>query len=114
MEEPRRVSFPRGVWIALGIVGLLQVGGILAQLLVVSDQLGTNKDQRDIVRAQLNESRPVLEPTRRLTREQLEDLPRRAGSRMSCAGWRQSRRRSRPSCARRASASPSGRRATWR
>jgi hypothetical protein len=72
---PARVSFPRGVWVALAVFATLLIGGIITQVALIRSQLETNEDQRNIVRTQLRQARPVLESSRPLTREQLRDLP---------------------------------------
>jgi hypothetical protein len=69
VTAPTRVSFPRGVWIVLAVIGVLQVVGTGLLLLEI-------QDQRSITRAQLREARPVLDSTGPLAREQLKDLPK--------------------------------------
>jgi hypothetical protein len=73
--EPRRVSFPRGVWVAVAVFGLLTLGGILAQLVTVNKQLDTNKDQRALIRRQVREALPLVDSATPLVRRTLENLP---------------------------------------
>jgi hypothetical protein len=70
------VSFPRGVWAALAVVGLLQVGGILTQLLVVEDQRRTVRDQLDIAQQQRRDSEPLVDQAKPLVHAALQDLPK--------------------------------------
>lgn len=72
---PRRVSFPRGAWLGLVLFGLLLVGGIFAQLAVVSKQLDTNNEQRSLIERQVRETLPLVERTDPLVRQTLENLP---------------------------------------
>ncbi|MEA2677771.1 MAG: hypothetical protein QOJ81_1912 [Chloroflexota bacterium] len=84
-DTPVRVSFPRGVWAALAVVGLLQVGGILTQLVVVEDQRRTVRDQREIAERQRSDAEPLVDQAKPLVRAALEGLPetRRLGRELS-------------------------------
>ncbi len=73
--EPRRVSFPRGVWVAVAVFGVLMLGAILAQLATVNKQLDTNEDQRALTRRQVREALPLLDSATPLVRRTLENLP---------------------------------------
>jgi hypothetical protein len=66
MDErpPARVSFPRGVWVAIAVVMLGQLAGILLQLGVVSDQRRLARDQKAIADRTLDELRPLIYETR--------------------------------------------------
>jgi hypothetical protein len=74
-DGPARVSFPRGVWVVLAVVGLLQVGGILTQLVVVEDQRRIVDDQREIAERQRRDSEPLVDQAKPLVRAALEGLP---------------------------------------
>jgi hypothetical protein len=81
-DAPARVSFPRAVWAMLAVVGLLQVGGILTQLVVVEDQREIVRDQLDIAERQRRDSKPLVDQAKPLVDEAkplvhaaLEDLP---------------------------------------
>jgi hypothetical protein len=49
-DDPVRVSFPKGAWMALALFAVLMLGGLYAQLGVVEDQRRTNRNQRALIR----------------------------------------------------------------
>jgi hypothetical protein len=75
-REPARVSLPRTVWVAVGVVVALQLGTLGSQLVLQSRQLDAIETQRDIAERQLRETLLLARDTRPLAREQREELPR--------------------------------------
>jgi hypothetical protein len=73
---PTRVSFPRGIWVAVAVVMLGQLAGILIQLGVVSDQRKLARQQKAIAEQTLRELQPLAYDTRPLARETRHALPR--------------------------------------
>jgi chemotaxis protein histidine kinase CheA len=75
--NPLRVSFPRATWAVLAIFGLVMLGSLGGQLMLIHNQRDITRQQRQLAKRQLKVTRPLADDVRPLaTKLSQADLPR--------------------------------------
>jgi hypothetical protein len=79
-DRPARTSFPPLTWALLAVFGLLLLGTLVGQFLLIRDQRALTADQRAIAVRQLHSLDPLLRRARPLVSGLVHDLPRTRAS----------------------------------
>jgi hypothetical protein len=74
-DQPVRVSLPRAVWVVVALVVALLTAIFVAQIVLLTDQLGNIRTQRSIAERQARHALPVLRETRALLRDARRGAP---------------------------------------
>lgn len=74
-SQPTSITFSRGTWVALSLFGVLMLGALCGQLLLIEDQRTTTDRQLKTAVRQANRAIPLLDQTRPLVDQTTQALP---------------------------------------
>jgi hypothetical protein len=75
-DAPARASLPRRTWIALALAGLVVLGLLSTQVVLLTQQLSAIERQKHIAEAARDDSRPLVRRTREALPETLDTVAR--------------------------------------